>query len=285
MTIEEIVRRTTPPEPWAEGGKIPWNEPEFSERMLREHLSQDHDLASRRLSVIERHVEWIHGRGLQRKPSRILDLGCGPGFYTSRLAALGHTCTGIDFSPASIRYAQEQAAAEQSSCAYFHEDLRQADFGTGFDLVMFVFGELNVFQPAEAEAILDRAAAALAPGGVLLLEPHRFSAVEEAGKQGPSWNAAQEGLFAAGPHVWLQENFWHPAVNAAVMRFFVIEAGGAVRHMTQTIQAYTDEEYRRMVERAGLAFVEILPSFGSSEDQNRDNLMLIIARKDVGVES
>lgn len=31
-------------------------------------------------------------------PTRILDLGCGPGLYTSRLARLGHCCVGIDFS-------------------------------------------------------------------------------------------------------------------------------------------------------------------------------------------
>lgn len=32
----------------AEESKIPWNEPAFSQRMLANHLSQDHDWASRR---------------------------------------------------------------------------------------------------------------------------------------------------------------------------------------------------------------------------------------------
>ncbi|EBO1314042.1 class I SAM-dependent methyltransferase, partial [Salmonella enterica] len=31
-------------------GKIPWDEPAFSQRMLENHLSQDHDWASRRLT-------------------------------------------------------------------------------------------------------------------------------------------------------------------------------------------------------------------------------------------
>ena len=60
MELADIVARTPDPEPWSEGDKIPWNDPDFSERMLREHLSQDHDLASRRLEVIEAHVAWIH---------------------------------------------------------------------------------------------------------------------------------------------------------------------------------------------------------------------------------
>ena len=110
MNLLDLIQRTNPPKPWEEGDNIPWNEPEFSQRMLREHLSQAHDAASRRVEIIDRQVNWIHQVVLGGKPSKILDLGCGPGLYASRLTRLGHTCTGIDFSPASIRHARETAS-------------------------------------------------------------------------------------------------------------------------------------------------------------------------------
>ena len=110
MKLQDIVDRELPPKPWAEGEKIPWNDPGFSERMLKEHLSQEHDMASRRQAVIDKHVSWIHDTCLNGKRGRVLDLGCGPGFYSQRLARLGNHCVGIDFSPASIAYAQSQAA-------------------------------------------------------------------------------------------------------------------------------------------------------------------------------
>ncbi|MEZ4569909.1 MAG: hypothetical protein R2849_06205 [Thermomicrobiales bacterium] len=53
----DIVSRDPNPEPWTEVSKIPWDDPDFSSRMLREHLSQDHDAASRRISMIDRHVD------------------------------------------------------------------------------------------------------------------------------------------------------------------------------------------------------------------------------------
>ena len=112
--LMEIVRRSQTPEPWAEGEKIPWNEPGFSRRMLQEHLSQQHDLASRRAVTIRKHVDWIQRAVLPGGPSRILDLGCGPGLYASRLAKLGHDCTGVDFSPASIEYAREICPGRRS---------------------------------------------------------------------------------------------------------------------------------------------------------------------------
>ena len=36
-TIRDIVNRAPVPTPWSEGDNIPWDEPEFSERMLAEH--------------------------------------------------------------------------------------------------------------------------------------------------------------------------------------------------------------------------------------------------------
>ena len=62
-------------------------------------------------------------------PCKILDLGCGPGLYASRLARLGHRVTGIDFSPASIRYARQQAEKAGLSCTYIELDLRSLEYG------------------------------------------------------------------------------------------------------------------------------------------------------------
>ena len=118
MKLIDILKREKIPEPWSEGEKIPWNDPDFSSRMLAEHLTQDHDAASRRFEVVDKHVSWIHNQVLKGKPTRILDLGCGPGLYTHRLAKLGHQCVGIDFSPASINYAKNQVTKTGLACQY-----------------------------------------------------------------------------------------------------------------------------------------------------------------------
>ncbi|MBA7683397.1 hypothetical protein ES703_91761 [subsurface metagenome] len=59
MKLPDLIRRTIPSAPWSEGEKIPWHEPAFSQRMLKEHLSQDHDAASRRSDKIDKQVQWI----------------------------------------------------------------------------------------------------------------------------------------------------------------------------------------------------------------------------------
>jgi len=280
VKILDLVGRKAVPEPWAEGDNIPWSESGFSERMLKEHLSQIHDLASRRFEVIETHIEWIHHKLLKDKQSKILDLGCGPGFYTSRLAKLGHECVGIDYSPASIKYAAEQAGKEKLSCKYLHEDIRKADFGTGFDLIMLIFGELNVFRPVDTAAILKKANHALSENGIVLLEPHSFGVVKSIGEQPSSWYSAKSGLFSDKPHICLDESFWDPESSTTTKRYFIIDAStGDVARYATTYQGYTEQQYRSLLEECGFEAIEFYPSLGEAKEKNQNDLIAIVAKK------
>ncbi len=283
MNLLELVHRRPVPEPWAEGEKIPWDEPEFSRRMLEEHLSQEHDAASRRFAVIDRQVAWIHDGLLAARPTRILDLGCGPGLYASRLAALGHTCVGIDFAPAAIAYAREQAEAAGLPCRYQLEDVRRASYGQGYGLVMFLYGEINVFRRADAAVILRKAHAALEPGGLLLLEPHTYEAVQGLGEAPPEWYSAEHGLWSARPHVCLQENFWDGARGVTTERYFVIDAetGEVARHAS-SMQAYSREGYLDLLREGGFGQVRFYPSLTGDVDEAQSQLFALVARKAAG---
>jgi SAM-dependent methyltransferase len=247
--------------------------------MLREHLSQDHDRASRRGTVIDAHVEWIHSQLLTKRPSRVLDLGCGPGLYTSRLAKLGHACTGIDFSPASIAHAEQEAQRAGLTCTYRSEDLHAAHLGEGYDLVMLIFGELNTFAPEDARAVLSRARRALSARGVFLLEVHTADAVRSAGARPPFWYSAEQSLFSDRPHVLLQEHMWRPDTSAAAIRYSIVDAESAdVQTFVEGRQAYTEGEYLALLTEAGFTDIEVLPSLPGAPD-GPGTLLAIVARK------
>ena len=280
MTLSEIVSRRPAAEPWVEGEKIPWHDPEFSRRMLAEHLTQKHDAASRRFDKIDGQVDWIHRELLSGKPSKILDLGCGPGLYTSRLARLGHECVGVDISPASIAYASAQADERDLQCSYALQDMRNADYGRGYGLVMLIFGEFNVFRPSDARAILVKAHAALSPGGVLLLEPHTFDAVREMGEAGAHWYSSDGGLFSDEAYLCLRESFWHPDHAATTERYYVVDAKtGAVSRYASSMQAYTDAEYRALLSGCGFGDIRIHSSMGGDVNAHESGLMVVTSRK------
>ena len=280
MKLKDIISRKVPPGPWSEGDNIPWSERGFSRRMLREHLDQSHDLASRRSEKIDAHAEWIHREVLCGNPTRILDLGCGPGMYASRLARHGHRCVGIDFSPASIDYARERAAEGSLSCDYIHADIRSAEYGSGYGLVMFIFGEFNVFKPSDAARILQKAHDALDVGGILLLEAHASRAVRDFGLRSASWYSAKSGIFSDSPHLCFQENFWDADSETVTRRYFIIYTlTGEVARYAQSLKAYTEEQYRSVLEAADFKDVRFYSSLVGGEDPTQADLLAITARR------
>ena len=259
---------------WDGKYKIPWDERGFSERMLKQHLSQAHDMASRRDELIEIQVQWIQNEILKNRNSRILDVGCGPGFYVSKLTHLGHQCTGIDFSPASIGYARRHC----EKATFILKDVREADFGKDFDLAMFLFGEINVFSPKECRLLVEKMYSCLKPGGILLLEAHLYDAVKRAGQAPKCWfkngvassndqehwfdKVTNDGLFSENPHIVLIENTWLENEKIALSNFWILEDGKDVAHYVSTNQAYTDHEYMKILENAHFTNAKMQGDFG-----------------------
>jgi SAM-dependent methyltransferase len=278
MRLIDIIERDPAPDPWQEGDNIPWHDPAFSARMLAEHLSQEHDAASRRLPKIEAHVDWIHQAVLDEQPTKVLDLGCGPGLYLERLAGHGHHGLGLDYSPASIEYARERAQTLGLDVSYRLADIRDTDYGHGYGLAMLLYGELNVFCPADARRILGKAAAALAPGGRLLLEPHTYDAVREMGERGRRWSSHARGLFSPRPYLLLTESLWHPEAGAVTHRYYVVDAQtGAVTRHAQTMQAYTRDDYQSLLAAAGFQAITVYPSLIGDRDESQAGLLAIVA--------
>jgi SAM-dependent methyltransferase len=204
--------------------------------------------------------------------------------YLSRLAWRGHSGTGIDFSPASIAYARQEANAEGLSITYRQEDLRRAAFaaadGEGFDLAMLLYGEFNTFRDEDACAILAKAYAALRPGGRLLLEISTFDAIQALGTRGPSWYAAAHGLWSDRPYLCLQDNAWDAEGRVAAERYTLIDAAsGAITQHVMTTRAYRTAEVTAMLARCGFAQIEFFPSLLGAVDADPAAFYAVLAGK------
>jgi SAM-dependent methyltransferase len=259
MNLLDIVHRAENPAPWSEGEGNPYRDPEYAKRVLKRLMD------SRRLEAIEGEVDWIHRQVLAGHPTKILELCCGAGPHTSQLARLGHECVGIDFAPVFISYAADTASKEGVNCEYVRQDIRSADYGTGFGLVMLIGAEFNNFRRQIARDILCRSCSALSDSGILLLDVGRFDAMKREGEEGPTfgppWYATKSGLFSSQPHLCLCENLWDPANCVYTERTFVIDAAtGDVTRYASSAQAYTDEQYRSLLDECGFAEVTFFPS-------------------------
>lgn len=262
------------------GLEIPWADPEFSRRILKEHLNQDNDIASRRIKAIDKQVQFIHHQLLMAKKTTILDLGCGPGLYSHRLANLGHRCTGIDISPASIQYAKEIAEKESLKCTFIQDDFLKPDLGSDFGFAMLTFGDFNALYRPDGERLVEKIFHALEPGGVFLLEGLTLDGAMEIGERQPAWLTAESGIFSDNPYLYLEECSWNEQDQLAIANYYIIESvSGHLTYYRQRYYAYSDNEYQDLLSGAGFESIEFYPGFGAGSSDFADDLVMIVARK------
>ena len=99
-------------------------------------------------------------------PMRILDLACGFGLHANRLAALGHSVTGVDFMPGFLELARKKAAEMGVQVDYRQGDMRQISFMEEFDRVLLLFTSFGYFEDGENVQVMENMARALRPGGL-----------------------------------------------------------------------------------------------------------------------
>jgi len=103
----------------------------------------------------------------------VLDLGCGVGRWSRRLAVAGALVTGMDLSPAMVAEATRRAKAEgvDGRCEFVEGDAAELALGRRFDRILCVTVIQHVVDPGRMEAVLCRMRAHLAPGGrIVMLE-------------------------------------------------------------------------------------------------------------------
>lgn len=175
-----------------------WDDDHISAMMLEAHLNPDIDAASRKHSFIDKSAEWISelcgctGSG----GKKLLDLGCGPGLYTERLARKGFSVTGVDFSRRSISYAKQSAKDKSLNIEYLCKDYLELDYSSEFDAVILVYCDFGVLPPKSRRTLLGNIFRALKKGGMLILD---------------TWNGAYLDRYEEGQSIRFENGgFWSP---------------------------------------------------------------------------
>jgi SAM-dependent methyltransferase len=104
-------------------------------------------------------------------PRRLLDLGCGTGNHSVRLAERGHSVVGVDRSPEMLAQARSKALAGHGAVEFHEAEIGTLHLGQKFDAVLMMFTVLGYqLDNGDLVAALASVRRHLQPGGLFLFD-------------------------------------------------------------------------------------------------------------------
>lgn len=277
-----IYNRPERPFPWAFGGNLPWDDPEFSRRMLREHLDESHGAATRQEKERQLQIEWLWQKLALQPGQHLFDVTCGPGLYALPFAQRGLTVTGVDFGPASIDYANElvKNTAVSTRVSFHQQDIRQMNFDdANFDAAILLYGQLAVMTREEAEDVLRRIWRSLRPGGRLAIELLNQERVDKTNSTW--WYTDESRLWGDAPYLHLGERFWDAESATSIERYQILHLdSGKLDEVHLCDQTYAVEEMVKMMQAVGFTAVSTHPAWDALPFYDAEEWVVYVGQKE-----
>jgi hypothetical protein len=192
--------------------QLPYAEPAFSSRLLREQLDPGTTDSSRPPAVVARQLDWLFASmGPRWRPRAVHHPLCGPGHYAAELRARGvRRYTGVDAGPSVVGHARRMLG-NVPGFAFLNGDaadtgLLPADWE--FDTLLLSYDAANFFSPDCLRRMLGPLVARLQEGGAVVCDLRLTEDGTAGFDEGRQVHQRPRGsVFCDGPHLLLSEGF------------------------------------------------------------------------------
>ena len=201
----------------------------------------------------------------ERRPasSSLLDVACGTGLHLLHLRDHFAEVAGVELSPQMAAIAAERLGP---SVKVTVGDMRDFGLGRRFDAVTCLFSSIGYVQSREElHRTLERFAAHVSPGGVLVVEPW-FSP--------ETWIAGtvHHGIAEEDGRTVIRLSYsglTEDGKSLADMHFLYGEEGVGVRYWrdTHVMSLFAEDDYLDAFAAAGFGPVELLPGWRAGRDR------------------
>ncbi len=206
----------------------------------------------------------------------VLELGCGTGEMTERLAALGYDMIGVDNSAEMLEVAQEKKDTSGHDILYLLQDMREFELYGTVRAVVSVCDSINYVTDAEELVkVFSLVNNYLDPGGVFLFDLNTVGKYRELGESVIAENR-DEGSF-----IW--ENWYdeETRINEYDLTLFLRQESGLYEKYEETHyqRAYEIGEIEDALARAGLKLEAVFDAFTQDAPRPDSERVYFVARE------
>lgn len=154
----------------------------------------------------------------------MLDLGCGPGLYATRLVRHGIEVLGVDVSRRSLDYASQVAEQESLPITFQQGSYLDVDLGTDHDAAILIYEDYSALSPEQRALLLRRVHTALRPGGRFVFDvtsAAHFPHITEGRREAAN---LMDGFWADEPYTGVHETWTYPELRLVLDRYTILTA-------------------------------------------------------------
>lgn len=208
----------------------------------------------------EEEVEFIIQVLKLKKSSYILDLCCGQGRHSLRLAESGFFVIGLDYSEELLKLVPEYDP--RVGLRFVKGDMRNIPFHNNiFDAVINLFASFGFFSDDENLQTLKSIASVLKPKGKFLLDYwNPYVAVQLDGTR--NWWWINDNLLSLA-----EVKYDFSSGRLHDIRTIINIKDGSIRSAVRNLRFYTLPEIERMLKKAGMFIVDV---YGDVDERKYD---------------
>lgn len=211
------------------------------------------------------------------QPSLVLDLGCGTGAMTNKMAAKGYEMIGVDLSEDMLAVAREKAKALEVEVTYLNQDMTALDlFGTVDAVVSFGDALNYILDEDDLLEVFRKVNLFLAPEGLFIFDMNTVYKFKEV-----LGNTTYAENSDDGAYIW--ENYFYEdeGINEYEVTVFVKNEDGTFARSQETHheRGYSVAQVTNLLKRAGLKLEAVYHDNTLEAVHEKTERMYFVARE------
>ncbi len=225
------------------------------------------------VEIIEQKAAEYHVAG-----KKLLDLACGTGELSVRLAGSGYDVTGVDLSEDMLSVAKGKSDEQSLPIQYFQQNMAELE-GLGlFDIIGIFCDSLNYLQNEEdVKRTFEGVFTHLKDDGLFIADVHSVYKMAHI-FMNQTFALNEEEI----SYIWESFEGEHPHSVEHELTFFALdEATGKYDRYDELHfqRTYPVEQYRTWLNQAGFEVLDVLADFSDTPPQDDSERIFFICRK------
>lgn len=206
-----------------------------------------------------------------QKSTKILDLACGHGRHTNKLAELGYNITGVDINKGFLEIAKNDARKKKLNTKFICGDMRKIEFKEEFDRLLLLFTSFGYFEDEENFKVIKNVANALVQGGLFCFDTFNRDVFLK--------NFLPYIVIEKGDDLMIDRKTFDSFTGRIYDKRIVIR-NGRRKDKPFFIRIYNPNEIKELLSKAGLNIHNIYEGWDGKPFTSNSRTMIIIAKKE-----